>query len=142
MNYRSLAFRLGALYTLLLSATFALVGTGTFYGLQHYLRSNLRDSLSRRSTQVEQILTAGARRCERQLDRQGNRYSDRSGIQQSLCACHPRAGDSGVSLRAAGESELRPVGRERCDCAEHHRDRGTDDRDRRRSAYDDSRNAR
>jgi len=56
MNYRSLAFRLGALYTLLLSATFALVGTGTFYGLQHYLRSNLRDSLSRRSTQVEQIL--------------------------------------------------------------------------------------
>ena len=56
MNYRSLAFRLGALYTLLLSATFALVGTGTFYGLEHYLRSNLRDSLSRRSTQVEQIL--------------------------------------------------------------------------------------
>jgi heavy metal sensor kinase len=56
MNYRSLAFRLGALYTLLLSATFALVGAGTFYGLQHYLRSNLRDSLSRRSTQVEQIL--------------------------------------------------------------------------------------
>ena len=56
MNYRSLAFRLGALYTLLLSATFALVGTGTYYGLQHYLRSNLRDSLSRRSTQVEQIL--------------------------------------------------------------------------------------
>jgi heavy metal sensor kinase len=56
MNYRSLAFRLGALYTLLLSATFALVGTGTFYGLQQYLRSNLRDSLSRRSTQVEQIL--------------------------------------------------------------------------------------
>ncbi|MHB8475795.1 MAG: sensor histidine kinase [Steroidobacteraceae bacterium] len=57
MNHRSLAFRLGALYTLLLSATFALVGTGTFYGLQQYLRSNLRDSLSRRSTQVEQILT-------------------------------------------------------------------------------------
>ena len=56
MNYRSLAFRLGALYTLLLSAAFVLVGTGTFYGLQHYLRSNLRDSLSRRSTQVEQIL--------------------------------------------------------------------------------------
>ena len=56
MNYRSLAFRLGALYTLLLSATFALVGTGTFYGLEHYLRSSLRDSLSRRSTQVEQIL--------------------------------------------------------------------------------------
>jgi heavy metal sensor kinase len=36
---------------------------GTFYGLQHYLRSNLRDSVSRRSTQVEQILveaSAGA----------------------------------------------------------------------------------
>jgi heavy metal sensor kinase len=57
MNYRSLAFRLGAWYTLLLSATFVLVGAGTFFGLQHYLRSNLRDSLSRRSTQVEQILT-------------------------------------------------------------------------------------
>jgi heavy metal sensor kinase len=56
MNYRSLAFRLGAWYTLLLSATFALVGTATFYGLQHYLRSNLRDSVSRRSAQVEQIL--------------------------------------------------------------------------------------
>jgi heavy metal sensor kinase len=47
---------LGAWYTLLLSATFALVGTATFYGLQHYLRSNLRDSVSRRSTQVEEIL--------------------------------------------------------------------------------------
>jgi heavy metal sensor kinase len=57
MNHRSLAFRLGAWYTLLLSATFALVGTGTFYGLQHYLRSNLRDSVTRRSTQVEQILS-------------------------------------------------------------------------------------
>src|SRR6202035_502117 len=56
MNHRSLAFRLGAWYTLLLSATFALVGTGTFFGLQHYLRSNLRDSVSRRSTQLEEIL--------------------------------------------------------------------------------------
>jgi heavy metal sensor kinase len=56
MNHRSLAFRLGAWYTLLLSATFVLVGAGTFFGLQHYLRSNLRDSLSRRSTQIEQIL--------------------------------------------------------------------------------------
>lgn len=57
MNHRSLAFRLGAWYTLLLSAIFVLVGTGTFYALQQYLRSNLRDSLSRRSTQIEQILT-------------------------------------------------------------------------------------
>jgi len=56
MNHRSLAFRLGAWYTLLVSATFALVGTGTFFGLQHYLRSSLRDSVSRRSTQVEQIV--------------------------------------------------------------------------------------
>ena len=31
-------------------------GGGTFFGLQHYLRSNLRNSLSRRSTQVEEIL--------------------------------------------------------------------------------------
>jgi heavy metal sensor kinase len=57
MNHRSLAFRLGAWYTLLLGATFLLVGAATFYGLQQYLRANLRDSLSRRSTQVEQILT-------------------------------------------------------------------------------------
>ena len=56
MNHRSLPFRLGAWYTLLLSAAFILVGTATFFGLQHYLRSNLRNSLSHRSTQVEQIL--------------------------------------------------------------------------------------
>lgn len=56
MNLRSLSFRLGAWYTLLLSGAFVLVGTGTFFGLQHYLRSDLRDTLSRRSAQVEQIL--------------------------------------------------------------------------------------
>jgi heavy metal sensor kinase len=56
MNHRSLAFRLGAWYTLLLSGVFLLVGTGVFLGLQHYLRANLRDTLSRRSAQVEQIL--------------------------------------------------------------------------------------
>jgi heavy metal sensor kinase len=56
MNHRSLAFRLAVWYALLLSATFALVGTGMFYGLDQYLRSNLRDSLRRRSSQVEQIL--------------------------------------------------------------------------------------
>jgi heavy metal sensor kinase len=56
MNHRSLAFRLGAWYTLLLSVTFVLVGTGTFYGLRQYLQSNLRDSLRRRSTEIEQIL--------------------------------------------------------------------------------------
>jgi heavy metal sensor kinase len=56
MNHRSLAFRLALWYTLLLSATFALVGIGMFYGLQQYLRSSLRDSLRRRSVQVEQIL--------------------------------------------------------------------------------------
>lgn len=56
MNHRSLAFRLGAWYTLLLSAVFVLVGTGVFFGLQQYLRGNLRDTLSRRSAQVEQIL--------------------------------------------------------------------------------------
>ncbi len=56
MNHRSLVFRLGALYTLLLSATFALVAAGTFYGLQYYLQANLRDSLKRRATQVQQIL--------------------------------------------------------------------------------------
>jgi heavy metal sensor kinase len=56
MNYRSLAFRLAVWYALLLSATFALVGIGMFYGLEQYLRSSLRDSLRRRSVQVEQIL--------------------------------------------------------------------------------------
>jgi heavy metal sensor kinase len=57
MNPRSLTFRLGAWYTLLLGATFVFVGAGTFYGLQHYLHANLRDSLSRRSMQIVQILT-------------------------------------------------------------------------------------
>jgi heavy metal sensor kinase len=56
MNHRSLAFRLGAWYTLLLGTTFVFVGTGTFFGLHQYLRSSLRESVIRRSTQVEQIL--------------------------------------------------------------------------------------
>ena len=56
MNPRSLAFRLTAWYTLLLGATFVLVAVVTFYGLQHYLRSNARDALKRRATEVEQIL--------------------------------------------------------------------------------------
>ena len=56
MNPRSLAFRLTAWYTLLLGATFLLVAAVTFFGLQHYLRSNLQDSLRRRATEVEQIL--------------------------------------------------------------------------------------
>jgi heavy metal sensor kinase len=56
MNPRSLAFRLTAWYTLLLGATFILVAAVTFYGLQHYLRSNAGDSLRRRATEVEQIL--------------------------------------------------------------------------------------
>jgi heavy metal sensor kinase len=56
VNHRSLAFRLSVWYALILSATFTLVGTGIFYGLEQYLRSNLSDSLRRRSAQVEQIL--------------------------------------------------------------------------------------
>jgi heavy metal sensor kinase len=56
MNPRSLAFRLAAWYALLLSATFAIVGFGTFYGLGQYLRSGLRESVQRRSQQVEQYL--------------------------------------------------------------------------------------
>lgn len=60
MNYRSLAFRLGAWYTLLLGLAFIAVGAATFFGLQQYLRASLRDSLSRRSTQVEIILTQAA----------------------------------------------------------------------------------
>jgi heavy metal sensor kinase len=56
MNHRSLAFRLGAWYTMLLGATFVLLGAATFYGLRHYLQANLNEALSRRSTQVEQIV--------------------------------------------------------------------------------------
>lgn len=56
MNPRSLAFRLTAWYTLLLGAAFILVAVVTFFGLQHYLRSNARDALRRRVTEVEQIL--------------------------------------------------------------------------------------
>ena len=56
MNHRSLAFRLAAWYALLMSATFALVGTGMYYGLTQYVGSSLGDSLRRRSVQVEQIL--------------------------------------------------------------------------------------
>jgi heavy metal sensor kinase len=56
MNPRSLVFRLGAWYTLLLGGIFVLVAAATFYGLQHYLRASLRDSLSRRSWQVEEIV--------------------------------------------------------------------------------------
>ncbi len=56
MNHRSLAFRLGAWYTLLLIAVFGLLGTATFFGLQSYLHASIVDSLRRRSIQVEQIL--------------------------------------------------------------------------------------
>jgi heavy metal sensor kinase len=58
MNTRSLEFRLGAWYALLIGVTFICVGGGAFYGLQQYLRGNLRDTLTRRSAQVEQVLTA------------------------------------------------------------------------------------
>jgi heavy metal sensor kinase len=58
VNHRSLAFRLSVWYALLLSATFALVGTGMYFGLAQYLRSGLSDSLRRRSVQVEDILRA------------------------------------------------------------------------------------
>lgn len=57
VNHRSLAFRLGAWYTLLLSVAFVLVGAGTLYGLDHSLRSNLRESLKRRSGQIVEILS-------------------------------------------------------------------------------------
>jgi heavy metal sensor kinase len=56
VNHRSLAFRLAVWYALLLSATFALVGAGMYFGLAQYLRSSLTDSLRRRSVQVEDIL--------------------------------------------------------------------------------------
>ena len=56
MNPRSLPFRLGAWYALLVSVTFMGVGAAAYYGLQHYLRADLRDVLTRRSAQVEQIL--------------------------------------------------------------------------------------
>ncbi len=56
MNHRSLAFRLGVWYALLVSATFVVVGAGLYLGLGQYLRANVRDSLKRWSTQMEQFL--------------------------------------------------------------------------------------
>lgn len=56
MNTRSLEFRLGAWYAILISVTFICVGAGAFFGLQHYLHGTLRATLMRRSAQVEQIL--------------------------------------------------------------------------------------
>lgn len=56
MIHRSLAFRLSVWYTVLLGATFLLVGMATYFGLQQYLRANLRDTLGRRSEQVESVL--------------------------------------------------------------------------------------
>ncbi len=56
MNLRSLEFRLGAWYALLISVTFICVGAAAFYGLQQYLDGNLRDTLKRRCALVEQIL--------------------------------------------------------------------------------------
>ena len=60
MNHRSLAFRLAVWYALLLSATFALVGFAMYFGVEQYLRANLRDSLSRRSEQTKQILRSSS----------------------------------------------------------------------------------
>ena len=62
MNYRSLAFRLAVWYALLLSATFALVGTVMFYGTDQYVRATLGDSLQRRSEQGASIADAKIRR--------------------------------------------------------------------------------
>src|SRR5580658_805357 len=56
MNHRSLAFRLAVWYALLLTATFGLVGTGMFFGVEQYLRSDLRDTLRRRSAQLAEIV--------------------------------------------------------------------------------------
>jgi heavy metal sensor kinase len=56
MNHRSLAFRLAAWYALILGATFAVVGTVAFLGLENYLRASLRDTISRRSEQITSIL--------------------------------------------------------------------------------------
>jgi heavy metal sensor kinase len=56
MNPHSLPFRLTAWYTLLLGATFVLVASVIFYGLQQYLRANARDTVRRRATEVAQLL--------------------------------------------------------------------------------------
>jgi heavy metal sensor kinase len=58
MNHRSLAFRLAAWYALILGATFVVVGTVAFYGLENYLRASLRDTIDRRREQVAAILRA------------------------------------------------------------------------------------
>jgi heavy metal sensor kinase len=67
MNTRSLEFRLGAWYALLISITFICVGAGAFYGLRHYLYGNLSDSLQRRSAQVQQILLEQPQGTTRQM---------------------------------------------------------------------------
>jgi heavy metal sensor kinase len=67
MNHRSLPFRLGVWYTLLLSVTFLCVGAGAFYGLQRYLRLDLGDALKRRSALVEQIMSATPAGADRSL---------------------------------------------------------------------------
>jgi heavy metal sensor kinase len=66
VNTHSLEFRLGAWYALLISVTFICVGAGAFLGLQEYLHSNLRDTLRRRATQVEQVLMAQPRNLTRE----------------------------------------------------------------------------
>ena len=58
MNHRSLGFRLVAWYAGLLSAIFVCVAIAMYLGLQQYLQLTLRDTLSRRSKQITQIVSS------------------------------------------------------------------------------------
>jgi hypothetical protein len=127
VNHRSLAFRLSVWYALILSATFTLVGTGIFYGLEQYLRSNLSDSLRRRSAQVEQILAQApigvtdAEIAESINTRVAPDFNNRF-------VRVTRAPAAVLSLRSAGRSQFRPAGRtephRRVAAQEHQSSRG------------------
>lgn len=128
LNHRSLSFRLGAWYTLLLSVAFALVAAGTLYGLDHSLRSNLRDSLKRRSAQIQAILAhlppnPSGREIEREIATriapeinnrfvritQGARLLYRSGVPGDH-SFDPAAVPPGDGLRPAGTASIVEIG--------------------------------
>jgi heavy metal sensor kinase len=56
MNTRSLPFRLGLWYTLLLSGAFVLIGAATYFGLRQYLRFEANGVLERRTERVVRMV--------------------------------------------------------------------------------------
>ncbi len=58
MNTRSIRFRLTLWHAGLLTAVFVLLGALTYFALQHYLETNLRDIQARRARQIADTLLA------------------------------------------------------------------------------------